>query len=442
MGIFRTSDVSARRSCALAALSLLALAGCAQDKVWEEAYAEPTDGLDANGAAQLDAQVGIQEGDFFDPFAVSSTGGDAPITSTRQSEADALYGETMTNAFATDPEYGRFLGDTSVAQASFSLAGADFDPDVSPDGEWIVFASTQHKHTADIYVKNARSRAVSQLTSASAHEVMPKFSPDGKRIAFASNKTGSWDIFVMPASGGRAVQITSTSAHDLHPSWSPDGRHLVFCRLGEVSGKWELWVTDVNNTGVQQFIGYGLFPEWCPAPGTGMAGADQILFQRSRERGDRAFSVWTIDYQDGTSGQATEVASSPVAACINPTWSPDGEWVVFATVPNPNEWKSSKPQASDLWLASLRGHGRVNLTSSHTVDLMPVWGDDNRIFYVSDRGGIDNIWQVDAGQAILAATGEAPKGTPSVTQAPNRSGTLRAGNDTLVIDMAGVDDGQ
>lgn len=403
---------------ALCGLSLV-LTGCAKDKVWEEAYAPDTETgtIAANGEAQVvDATPGVQDGDFFDPFAVSSTGGDAPVVSHKQNEAAALYGETMTNAYATNPQFGRFTGDTSVAQASFSMAGADFDPDVSPDGTYVVFASTQHKLTSDIYVKKINGRSVSQLTSSASHEVMPKFSPDGERIAFASNKTGSWDIFVMPANGGRAVQITSTGAHDLHPSWSPDGRFLTFCRLGEVSGKWEIWVTEVNNTGVQQFIGYGLFPEWCPAPGTGFAGADRILFQRSRERGDRAFSVWTIDYIDGTSQNATEVASSPVAACINPTWSPDGEWVVFATVPNPNDWTTSKPQASDLWLASMNGHGRVNLTGSHTVDLMPVWGANNKVYYVSDRSGIDNIWQVDAAMAILAATGTAPKGTPSVTQ--------------------------
>ena len=412
----RTQSHGARAACVLAALcGISTLSGCVQDKVWAEAYGQEHHGFGANGSAQVaDADASVTNRDFFDPFAVSSIAGD-PYVSTPSSHSTDLFDETLTDAYAADPEFGRFVGDTSVTQSSFALAGADFDPDVSPDGEWIVFSSTQHKVTATSTSSTPTGSGL-QLTSNSAHEVMPKFSPDGKRIAFASNKTGSWDIYVMSATGGNAVQITSSSEHDLHPSWSPDGRHLVFSRLGDVSGKWEIWITEVNNTGVRHFIGYGLFPEWCPTSGTGFAGADQILFQRSRERGDRAFTVWTLDYKDGVSSRATEVASSPVAACINPTWSPDGEWVVFATVPNPNDWRTNKPQSSDLWLASLYGYGRVNLTSSDTVDLMPVWGRDNKVYYVSDRGGIDNIWQVDAGSALFAATGHTPQGAPKVTQ--------------------------
>jgi Tol biopolymer transport system component len=48
----------------------------------------------------------------------------------------------------------------------------------------------------------------------------------------------------------------------------------------------------------------------------------------------------------------------------------------------------------------------VNLTSSVTVDLMPSWGPNEKVYYVSDRGGLDNIWQIDVHSAIVAATGE------------------------------------
>jgi dipeptidyl aminopeptidase/acylaminoacyl peptidase len=381
---------------------------CQQDSAWREAYQKdkaPSTGSTPGEVAESGLSGNFdQDVEFFDPFAVSSTGGDAARP--RRAQAQSLSAPTLERGFASQESFTHAMGDANVTQSSFSLAGADFDPDVSPDGMQIVFASTQHKHTSDIYIKSVSSRSVSQLTNTAAHEVMPKFSPDGKRVAFASNKTGDWDIYVMPTTGGNAVQITSTPANDLHPSWSPDGRSLVFCRLGEMSGKWEMWVTEVNNTGVQHFIGYGLFPEWCPAKGTGYSGADRILFQRSRERGDRAFGIWSIDYVDGHADRATEVAASPTAACINATWSPDGKWIVYATVPNANSWISSKPGAADLWLSSLQGHGRVNLTSSVTVDLMPSWGPNEKVYYVSDRGGLDNIWQIDVHSAIVAATGE------------------------------------
>jgi TolB protein len=275
-----------------------------------------------------------------------------------------------------------------------------------------VYASTQHHPTADIYIKSVDGRTVTQLTSDPAQDVMPKISPDGQRVAFASNRSGNWDIYVMPVSGGKAAQITSEPSQDLHASWSPDGTQLVFSRLGQTSGKWEMWVTDVGNSAVSRFIGYGLFPEWCPVAGTGLAGGDRILFQRSRERGDRAFGIWAVDFKDGQASNPTEIATSTTGACINPTWSPDGRWIVYATVPaaptspgHDTYAATGKPASSDLWMISVDGTERVNLVSGRGANLMPCWASNDRIFFVSDRGGTDNLWSLNASGAILAATG-------------------------------------
>jgi hypothetical protein len=149
----------------------------------------------------------------------------------------------------------------NVARVTFAEEGADFDPCVSPDGSRLVFASTQHRATADIYIKRTDSRVVTQLTNDPAEDAMPKVSPDGERIAFASNRAGSWDIYVMPIGGGKAVQISSDLADEIHPSWSPDGSQLVFGRLGEATGRWEMWIVSLQNPSVAHFIGFGLFPE-------------------------------------------------------------------------------------------------------------------------------------------------------------------------------------
>jgi Tol biopolymer transport system component len=287
--------------------------------------------------------------------------------------------------------------------------GADFDPCISRDGSVLVFASTQHRETADIYVKSVSGRTVTQLTADPAHDVMPTISPDGQRIAFASNRGGNWDIFVMSAGGGQAVQLTSDFAHELHPSWSPDGAKIVFCRLGEISGRWELWVMDANGSASTEFVGYGMFPDWCPVSGTGASGRDKILFQRSRERGDRAFSIWTVDYQPGDTSSPTEIASSRDAALINASWSPDGNRVVFATLNHRDLTADPTPSgtpASDLWIVGVDGTGRVSLTGGRFMNLMPTWGPDYRIYFVSDRTGVSNIWSVGTEKAIVAATGK------------------------------------
>ncbi len=307
----------------------------------------------------------------------------------------------------------------SLAQVTFASQGSDFDPDVSRDAEYIVYASTQHRPTADIYLKAVNGRTITQLTADPGQDVMPVLSPDGSRVAFASNRSGSWDVYVMSVNGGQAVQVTSDPAHELHPSWSPDGSRLVFCRLGEVSGRWEMWVADVDQPMAGEFIGYGLFPSWCPVASTAPGKRDKILFQRSRERGDRAFSVWTVDYKSGDASSPTEIVSSATSAAINPAWSADGTRIVYATVPYAAGINLDRPSASDLWMCGVDGSGRVNLTTGRSVNLMPKWSSDGRIYFVSDRGGIDNIWSVGTDKAIMAATGKMP--TPNTAMKKHKS---------------------
>lgn len=425
---------SIRTVCGIAAG--LALAGCAS-------HGTHTRGPETHGlslasknqqgtpVAKRDSgpyQVGLTGGDeigFGAPEKASATKGSqtaaqaaphAPAEKTRQSwdAPYGFYGEIM--AAGTEPGMSdeSWTGLENLSQSSFALEGADFDPCVTPDGNRIVFASTQHTPTANLYIKGVDSRTVTQLTNDPADNVMPKVSPDGSRIAFASNRAGNWDLYIMPVTGGRALQLTSEPSPDLHPTWSPDGKSIAFCRLGAVSGRWEVWVTDVQNTGVSQFLTYGLFPEWCPVAGTAEGGADRIVFQRSRERGDRSFGVWTIDYKNGQASAATEVVASAVAACINPSWSPDGEWITFSTVPSAAEWAASgdgRPTSANLWLINSHGGGLVSLTSGGAVNLMPTWGAGDRLFFISDRGGVENIWHMNAGDALVAASGRSGDGT-------------------------------
>ncbi|MCR9075171.1 MAG: hypothetical protein NXI07_03950, partial [bacterium] len=321
-----------------------------------------------------------------DPYFTDSTESPAAL---RSGDISAfVYANAMGIELPSETNSDAVRATINVRQVTSSYAGSDFDPTVSPDGRYLVFASTQHRPTADIYVKSNSGSVVTRLTDDPAQDVMPTVSPDGGYIAFASDRTGSWDLFVMPFEGGKVVQLTAESAHDLHPTWSPDGRQIAFCRLGQQSGRWEIWVKDVMSDAGPQFVGFGLFPEWCPVSGTGIAGADQILFQRSRERGDRAFSVWTLDYNPvpGTAGRETEIAAGPNQALINPSWSPDGKFITFAAVPNSQSWSqggTARPESSTIWMVSTEGTGKIKLTDGDTIDLMPVWGRNNDIFFVS-----------------------------------------------------------
>ncbi|QQS09777.1 MAG: PD40 domain-containing protein [Phycisphaerales bacterium] len=310
-----------------------------------------------------------------------------------------------------------------VTRVTIAQEGADFDPCVTPDGEHIVFASTRHRPTADIYVKRADGQVMTQLTSDPADDAMPAVSPDGQRIAFASNRSGNWDIYVMPSTGGRAVQVTSDPADELHPSWSPDGTKLTFSRMGEASRRWEMWVTDASNSATANFIGYGLFPQWAPVAGTGSTGGDLILYQLGRERGKRTFGLWTLEYTDGQVTSKSEIASSSDTALINPTWSPDGQWIAYAEVPaitpdTPTSRASVFPTKGTMWMVGVDGSNKVQLASGPGASLMPTWSVNHRLFFVSNREGRESIWSMDMRSALLAATGYEHPGNARVANTP------------------------
>src|SRR5262249_30306951 len=83
-------------------------------------------------------------------------------------------------------------------------------PDISPDGRLIAFS-----YLGDIWVVESIGGVARPVTLHEAHDIYPVFSPDGRSLAFASNRFGSYDVFVVPVGGGRPKRLTSDSATDL-----------------------------------------------------------------------------------------------------------------------------------------------------------------------------------------------------------------------------------
>jgi TolB protein len=289
-----------------------------------------------------------------------------------------------------------------LEQHTFVEEGADLDVAIDPRAGRIALSSTRHHEQADLYLKSIDGVALTQLTSDLAADVQPTFSPDGRRIAFASNRAGDWDIWVLDIAQGDVVQVTSGPADDIHPSWSPDGALLAYCSLGR-SGQWELWVSDAKSASSRKYIGDGLFPEWSPA-------GDVILFQRARQRGSQWFSIWTLPLRDGEPGYSTELASSSSQALILPTWSPDGKRVAFVALdPDRNDgasvsWDDAR---SDVWVMDADGQRRVRVTDGVRRNTHPAFAPDGRVFFISDRSGVECVWStaiaVDRDGGVLPA---------------------------------------
>jgi Tol biopolymer transport system component/predicted Ser/Thr protein kinase len=115
---------------------------------------------------------------------------------------------------------------------------------ISPDGKKIAFQSTRSGNT-EVWVCNTDGSNAVQMTSFGGPEVTtPRWSPDSKRVAFDSNAAGEYDVYVVDADGGKPKRMTTNPANDGNPSWSPDGQWIYFDSAR--TGNQQVWKMPAN----------------------------------------------------------------------------------------------------------------------------------------------------------------------------------------------------
>ena len=154
-------------------------------------------------------------------------------------------------------------------KALTDLEGSESYPSLSPDGERLLYVKSVDGN-ADIYLQIVKTGARRNLTAGSpADDTQPAFSPDGRQIAFRSEREGG-GLFVMKAEGGAVTRLTYAG---YHPAWSPDGRRIAFSTEGVVRPQErrqvsQLWVVDVG-TKEKRLLATGdaVQPSWSPDGG-------------------------------------------------------------------------------------------------------------------------------------------------------------------------------
>ncbi len=208
-----------------------------------------------------------------------------------------------------------------------SSKGTWMSLDVSPDGQTIVF-----DFLGDLYTLPIAGGTASPLTSGLAFDAQPRFSPDGRKVVFISDRSGGDNVWIQSLDGKDTTQVTKgNDALMLSPEWTPDGKYVVASRSGgPLGGAAKLWMWHVDGGSGIQLISQ---PAQLKALGAAFSADGKQIWFASRT-GDWQYNAILPQYQlnvyDRETGER-RVVSARYGSAFRPALSPDGKYLVYGT---------------------------------------------------------------------------------------------------------------
>ena len=195
-------------------------------------------------------------------------------------------------------------------------------------------------YLADIWTADEDGKNIRRITANKARDVYARFSPDGKSIAFSSDRNGNFDVFIVPSEGGNAKQLTFHSADDTVLGWTPDSRAVLF----------------------------------------------------ASSRGDDFMGkLYTVSVDGGLERNAGSDMG------VNASYSPDGKKLALNRK-GQTYWRKyyRGSMQTDVTVMDIAAKKFTDLTDFDGLDSWPMWSTDGFIYFVSDRegNGLTNIWRV------------------------------------------------
>jgi len=298
-------------------------------------------------------------------------------------------------------DYLLFTGSTAAGRLVATEAD-EAQPAWSPDGTQVAFTSARDHggrlknlgglsalsafvqgQGGDIFLVPAAGGAAVKLVERGAY---PAWSPDGKAIAFQSDRGGHWDIWTVPSQGGEPRRITDDADIDYQPAWSPDGKWIAYASAG-------LKVVPSDQSGPPRTLtvpGQGvLTPAWS-------SDGQWLYFAANRSRYESRTSLWRLAFPPGNRLPRVERITLGESADVDPAVASSGGRLAYGRV----------SYAPDLWELDARSGALRQITSTSCLEDYPHLSPDGRtLVFHSDRTGRTGLFTIGPdGSALQPVT--------------------------------------
>ncbi|MSP13123.1 MAG: DNRLRE domain-containing protein [Chloroflexi bacterium] len=229
-------------------------------------------------------------------------------------------------------------------------------PAWSPDHTQVAFVRRDFPTgPARLYVADANGGNVQPLTQnvGLANDQHPSWAPDGSRIAFASDREGTWQIYLITLGGSGLVKLTEAAGFNQAPAWSPDGSTILFQTNRD--GNWEIYAMNVdgaNQRNLTLSAADEVEPTWSPD--------SRLIAFASNRAGASTYDVYGME-RDGRNPR--RLTSGP-GNNRYPAWAPDGSGLAFV---------SDRDGNPEIYTMLPDGRMQINITRNSAVDNAPNW---------------------------------------------------------------------